>query len=59
MTVQIQQIAPDYESIMVTISDQYEVETKWMFPAQPITSEELLILNRIHVALSQGKTRRN
>lgn len=57
--MKIQAIAPDYELCMVTIRDQYRVESRWMLPTGKLSDEEIEKLFEAHKHASQAQTGRN
>ena len=60
ISTEIQQMAPDYHVVLITLRDQYGIESRWMVPVgEPLSSDELECLRIIHVRGSQGETRRN
>lgn len=54
-----QSIAPDYELLLITVKDKFEVETKWLLPAEPAGNGDIETIALMHVRFSQGTTRRN
>jgi hypothetical protein len=60
ISTEIQQMAPDYHVILISLRDQYGIESRWMVPnGEPLSSDELEMLRILHVRGSQGETRRN
>ena len=54
----IQAIAPNYELALITIKDRYQVQTRWMMPAQS-DHERIEKAILLHIRYSQGVTARN
>lgn len=59
LEMNLQSVAPDYELLMVTIRDTFQVESKWLLPAGRLSSGDIETLTLLHVCFSQGTTRRN
>jgi hypothetical protein len=58
LMMDIQAIAPEYLMTLVTLSDRFDVQTRWLIPAGPVIGD-IEILQLLHVRFSQGTTRRN
>jgi hypothetical protein len=60
VSTEVRAIAPEYEFYLVTISDRFGIETRWMVPfGEPLSSKELETLIAEHVHVSQAETRRS